>query len=276
MNSQQSPTTSSWETAIKCDSCDGVLDIKWYCKNCSASLCDLCKTKHKTDRFLGKHNIVLRTENVIRLLDLFKPEMCLMHRRREICGFCKDCSVTCCIPCIQKRHRQHNVITIDSTDMECKGKLISLVLDIQKQARLHVFRQSNRQEICSNEETLEEAKKFINDFRQKLKDTVDEACDEVMHQLYLQRTEQNNDMSCQSLRLQDFIDFIESGPYVRVVPKTPMSAYTRSEDQIGCVDQGATTMLMPSKAVKRKLRSDQIHFDDEIFRGLTKIVISIR
>ena len=91
MSSVQPPTVPPAQSTVTCDGCDAEFDVTWFCKVCPASLCDTCKQRHESDRFLKRHTIVKRTGNVIRSLDVSKIiQPCSEHPEREITVYCKD------------------------------------------------------------------------------------------------------------------------------------------------------------------------------------------
>ena len=192
--SSQEPHT---QATIKCEGCDTEFDINWFCKNCAASLCDACKVRHETDRFLSRHKIVPRTGQVIREHDSSKvTEPCPDHPTKEISGYCKDCDAPCCISCIAEKHRRHDVTTIEMKYMECEDKLNEMAMDIKKHTltQLQSSVEEFQEMLNSNEKKFEDVKKEINKFRQELKSTVDTACNSLVDEVDKKQKEQKNDI----------------------------------------------------------------------------------
>ena len=103
MSSIEPQITFPTQSTVKCKGCDSEFDIKWFCRNCSASLCDDCREEHRNNKFLSKHSVVPRTDNLIRALDSSKiSEPCSEHPEYAITGYCRDCDVPCCILCFNK------------------------------------------------------------------------------------------------------------------------------------------------------------------------------
>ena len=176
---------------------DTEFDINWFCKNCAASLCDACKVRHETDRFLSRHKIVPRTGQVIREHDSSKvTEPCPDHPTKEISGYCKDCDAPCCVSCIAEKHRRHDVTTIEMKYMECEDKLNEMATDIKKHTltQLQSSVEEFREMLDSSEKKFEDVKKEINKFREELKSTVDNACNTLVNELDQKQKEQKNDM----------------------------------------------------------------------------------
>ena len=185
------------QTTIKCEGCDTEFDINWFCKNCAASLCDACKVRHKTDRFLSRHKIVPRTGQVIREHDSSKvSEPCPDHPTKDISGYCKDCDAPCCISCIAEKHRRHDVTTIEMKYMECEDKLNEMAIDIKKHTltKLQLSVEEFQEMLNFSEKKFEDVKKEINKFRQELKNTVDTACNTLVDEVDKKQNEQKNDI----------------------------------------------------------------------------------
>ena len=200
MSSKQPHIVPPAQSTIKCAGCDSEFDINWFCKNCAASLCDICKTRHETDRFLRNHNIVPRTGSVIRTYDSSKVNaQCPEHPDREISVFCNDCGDPCCITCIAKKHRRHDVIAIEMKYMECEDKLNELVMDIKKNKIVEL--QSNieqlKEKLTSSEMQLGDMKEKVNKLKQELSflDPVDRSCDKFIIQLEQRQTKQKTVIS---------------------------------------------------------------------------------
>ena len=186
------------QTTIKCAGCDSEFDINWFCRNCAASLCETCKTRHETDRFLGSHKIVSRTGNIIRAHDSANVnELCEEHPDKRISGYCNDCGASCCMTCITMKHRRHDVFAIEMKYIECEDKLNDAVMDIKKYAivRLQSSIKDLKGKISISEKRFEEVKSKVNQFRQELKDTVDNSCDKLIIKLEGKQTEQKSEMS---------------------------------------------------------------------------------
>ena len=198
MSSKETHHVPPAQTTIKCDGCDTDFDIRWLCKNCRASLCDVCKAKHESDRFLGKHKIVSRTGRVIRELDSSKvSEICPKHPEQRISGYCNDCSAPVCMSCIEEGHRRHDVTAIESKYIECEDKLNDLATELKNNALAELQSSIKEfQEIFkSSENKFEDVKRKVNEYRQKLKTSVDTSCDELLSELELLKTESDGEIS---------------------------------------------------------------------------------
>ena len=198
MSSKQPSAIPPAQTTIKCAGCDAEFDVNWFCKHCSASLCNACKTRHKTDRFLGRHKIVSRTGSVIRAHDSSKVnELCAEHPDKEITVYCNDCGDPSCSSCLTEKHRRHDVIAIEMKYVECEDKLNDAVIDIKKNVIGHL--QSSitdlRRTLKLSESMFEEVQSEVNKFRQELKDNVDKSCDKLIFELEEKEIEQKTDIS---------------------------------------------------------------------------------
>ena len=197
MSSIQPSVVPPAQTTVTCRGCDAEMDINWFCKNCSASLCDLCKTRHESDRFLATHKIVPRTGRAIRALDSSKIiETCPDHPDKVVTGFCKDCDVPCCMQCIEERHQRHAITTIENKYMECEDQLNNLVIDLKRNGMTCIDSsiQELRGNLASNERKFENIKSEVNKFREELKETVDKSCDKLVTELDQKQTERTSEV----------------------------------------------------------------------------------
>ena len=189
----RSTTVPPAQTTVTCNGCDVDVDINWLCKNCSASLCNICKAQHESNKFLNKHKIVPRTGREIRILEsseIIQP--CQEHPTKETTGYCTTCDVPCCISCIEEWHQGHAFIAIEKKYIECEDQLNIMAMDLRKnemtQMEQHI--EELRQKLSSNEKTFEDIKTDINKFRRELKETVDMSCDKLVSEMEKEQTEQ--------------------------------------------------------------------------------------
>ena len=193
MSSKQPTVVPPTQATIKCDGCDDVFDVKWFCKNCPASLCVTCKQRHQTDRFLSKHTVVERTGSVIRTFDSSKiKEQCPEHSESEISMYCNDCSVPCCSNCVEEKHRRHDIVTIQKKYMETEDRLNDLVTDLEKNTlkRLQDNIEELRKTLSSHEKEFKTVAEMVNKFRKELKNAVDTSCDKTLDELNQMETKQ--------------------------------------------------------------------------------------
>ena len=193
MSSIQPLVVPPAQTTVTCHGCEVDIDINWFCKNCSASLCDLCKVQHENSKFLNKHKIVPRTGREIRILESSEIiEPCQEHPTKETTGYCTTCDVPCCISCIEERHQGHAFVAIEKKYIECEDQLNIMVMDLRKieMKRMEQHVEDLRQKLSSNERMFENVKSEVNKFRQELNDTVEKSCDKLVTGLEQEHTEQ--------------------------------------------------------------------------------------
>ena len=186
MSSVQPPTVPPAQSTVTCDGCDTEFDVTWFCKSCPASLCDTCKQRHESDRFLRRHTIVKRTGNVIRSLDVSKIiQPCSEHPEREITMYCKDCLVACCITCFEEKHDRHSFIAIEKKYMECEDELNEMLNSIEKSTltKLRANIDDFQRKLGLQETEFEEVKQGVDTFRKELKATVDRSCDKLLDEI---------------------------------------------------------------------------------------------
>ena len=185
------------QSTVTCKGCDSEFDVKWFCKNCTASLCDKCKQEHKDNKFLTDHKVVSRTADLIRIIESSKViESCPIHTDCDITVFCNDCDTPCCISCIEEKHQRHAIFGIAKKYMECEDKVNDLAIKLEKQTLqdLRSNIEELRQALTSHERSYEEVEKEVNKFRQELKAAVDESCESILSELKQNETNQSDDI----------------------------------------------------------------------------------
>ena len=197
MSSIQPPIVPPAQSTVTCDGCDTEFDVTWFCKICPASLCDTCKQRHESDRFLRRHTIVKRTGNVIRCLDVLKIiQPCPQHPEREITVYCKDCGVVCCIKCVEEKHERHAIITVERKYMEHEDELNELLSNIEKSTLTNL--RSNIDELGEKHDLqqmeFEAVKLEVEKFRKDLKITVDKSCDNLLGEVEQKETEMRSEI----------------------------------------------------------------------------------
>ena len=247
MSSRQQDVVLPTQATIKCDGCDDVFDVKWFCKSCPASLCNTCKHRHETDRFLSKHTVSERTGSVIRAFDSSKiKEPCPKHPESEITVYCNDCGAACCMTCVEENHQRHAIVTIEKKYMESEDKLNALVDDIEKNTlkRLRENIDDLRKALGDSERKFADVETKVNTFRTELKNAVDKSCDNLVDELKEIESKRNKEMQTIISDLEDQIkqnkSFIsmcgekvrKGGLYVLQYSPRPPAACVRSVDSL--------------------------------------------
>ena len=192
MSSIQPPAVPPAQSTVTCDGCDAEFDVTWFCKVCPASLCDTCKQRHESDRFLKRHTIVKRTGNVIRSLDVSKIiQPCSEHPEREITMYCKDCLVACCITCFEEKHDRHSFIAIEKKYMEREDELNEILNSIEKSTltKLRANIDDLQKTLGLQETEFEKVQQRVDIFRKELKTTVDRSCDKLLDEIEQKKIE---------------------------------------------------------------------------------------
>ena len=208
MSSKPPPVVFPTQSTIACDGCGEVFDVKWFCKHCSKSLCETCKARHDAG-----HKIVSRTGSVIRSFDSSKIiQPCPEHPEKELTAYCNDCRVTCCIKCIEKKHRRHDVVAIETKYMECEDDLNSVATDLKQnkvkplQLRLKELKES----LAFQEKTVDKAEKEVNRFRQGLKAEIDKSCDKLVFDMKQKQQELSDEIKFAISKIELNLKEIES------------------------------------------------------------------
>ena len=197
MSSIQPTIVPPAQSTVTCDGCDTAFDVTWFCKACPASLCNTCKQRHESDRFLRRHTVVKRTGHVIRSLDVSKIiQPCSEHPEKEITVYCKDCSVACCIMCIEEKHVRHEIIGIEKKYMEHEDELNEMLKHIENSTLTNLRSNINelREKLALKETEFKAVKEEVDEFRKELKTTVDRSCDKLLGDVEQRETEMRSEI----------------------------------------------------------------------------------
>ena len=213
MSLREANLTHPSQSIITCDRCGAEFDVTWFCKRCPASLCNDCKETHATETTLRDHTVVLRTGSVIRRFEVSQvTKPCQKHTAQDISVYCNDCGVPCCLTCIEKHHRRHDIIKIETKYMECEDELNTLAINLEKHTLTDLRSKIEKLQdsLKKNQNEFENVEKEIELFRKQMKDSVDRSCDKVLKVLNKTQDTQSSVFTAEIRTLEEKIKDIES------------------------------------------------------------------
>ena len=169
--------------------------MRWFCKNCSGSLCDTCKETHKTTALFRTHLVISRTQSVVRTHGPAKiAQECPHHKGKEISAYCKACDDACCIQCLVDNHQNHKFCQIDEAYLSAEKRLNSYINKVDDFVRQELEELTIRteQDIDNNENKISKVRTEVNAFRQEVKDTVDKSFDVLIDSIEKQNDERKS------------------------------------------------------------------------------------
>ena len=104
-----------YQTPVVCGNCETSKNVKSFCLNCDANLCDSCKTQliHR------KHTALPRTHPKVVAARMSMKLPCKQHPGEYYGTYCNTCQEPCCPKCIPKNHTKH-----DFSDLEVAAKVV--------------------------------------------------------------------------------------------------------------------------------------------------------
>ena len=169
-----------------------IISIK-YCTTCLKSLCEGCAKRHKRERGTCNHEISPRTGNLIRTSELSAiVNPCPVHSACNASRFCNECDNPCCIKCVDEKHQNHSIISIESKYLECEDKLNDLATNVERNIlpALVSNMEQLKEALKVRENGFQDVESEVNRFREELKAAVDERCDKLICDLIEKEIEQ--------------------------------------------------------------------------------------
>ncbi|XP_052680659.1 uncharacterized protein LOC128161417 [Crassostrea angulata] len=178
-----------------CKRNDKTVPAKHWCKTCTETICDDCKSFHSHVPLLQCHKIVRLSdvENLRKETEIDEP--CVIHKGKYVEVFCHDHDQLCCSTCFFTKHRFcKKVESIEDVTMELEESYGQITpkcfedvlknLDHERKMYRETVAHLNakKQEICKNTETkIEEIKSLLDkaqnqwmkQFEQKHSDAVE-------------------------------------------------------------------------------------------------------
>ena len=110
---------------------------------------------------------------------------CPRHKGKELSAYCKACSDACCILCLAEDHQNHKFCPIEYAYLNAEKRLNSYINELNGFVMNELEELTNQTEIEieTHENKIFKVKTKVNEFRQELKDAVDNSCDTLLDSL---------------------------------------------------------------------------------------------
>ncbi|XP_065937597.1 E3 ubiquitin-protein ligase TRIM33-like [Magallana gigas] len=159
-----------------CQRNDKTVQAKHWCKTCTETICDDCKSIHSYVPMLKDHKIVRLSdvEDLRKETEIDEP--CVIHKGKYVEVFCHDHDQLCCSTCFFTKHRFcKKVESMEDATIEleesygqitpsCFIDVLKKLGQIQEEYRKTVINlNAKKQEICTNTDTkIEEIKSLLD------------------------------------------------------------------------------------------------------------------
>ena len=139
-----------FKTKTNCDLCVGSEVASSHCKNCNCNLCEFCTQAHQKQRKTSYHSLVSIGDDTdssssgIRLVGSggsgsgypsrkastsSKTVLyCKEHRKEVTESYCEDCEILVCGKCVEERHAQHRLSSLQEVNEQYSELLHGLLL----------------------------------------------------------------------------------------------------------------------------------------------------
>lgn len=201
------------ETEIKtriCEICEDKVPAKWFCVDCTQSLCEKCKSHHLKSKASANCNVVaIGTQ---KKADIHGDECsCIYHPSETYRQFCRSCNEIVCSKCVICEHRKHEIINFDEALCEKKTRFQRKVDRIRKEHlpeirhRIIFIRKNQEEYSLSVKNSIHEVYKRHEIWKRK----AEEIRDKVLHDLRMSEKEDTETLIRTEHSLQEMSDEIE-------------------------------------------------------------------
>ena len=181
-----------FQTPVVCGGCETPKNVKSFCFNCDADLCDSCKGQmiHR------KHTVLPRTHPKVVAARMSMKLPCNQHPEEHYTTFCNTCQKPCCPNCIPKSHDRHSFSHLGQAAKNVRGKFATYTSKLDKEVlgNRQKLRDSVEQRLTKTKSDAERHKnavrkkcqtfrKSINDMETSLLTQIDKMLKEDMKQL---------------------------------------------------------------------------------------------
>ena len=118
-----------YQTPVVCGGCETPKNVKSFCFNCDADLCDSCKAQliHR------KHTVLPRTHPKVVAARMSMKLPCKQHPEENYTTFCNTCQKPCCPNCIPESHDRHSFSQLKQAAKDVRGKLAKYTSKLDKE-----------------------------------------------------------------------------------------------------------------------------------------------
>ena len=188
-----------------CNLCQGRSNVEWKCLSCQLLLCNTCKSNVHSKFKLADTHIIIDVKDIGTSIEDSYTEIeygkCNLHKNKETCLYCRDCSRLVCLKCVSETHQQHVLIDTDRIYTE-KESQVSNLIELYKQKITSI---TNINNICQKK--YEESKEKIIKRKEDLRTLLE---DHSKHLVYeLEEKSKNTDLGSKLDNLSETLDLLK-------------------------------------------------------------------
>ena len=161
-----------YQTPVVCGNCETHRNVKSFCLNCDANLCDSCKA-HLIHR---KHTVLPRTHPKVVAARISIKLPCKQHPGEYYGTYCNTCQKACCHKCIPKNHTKHDFSELDVAAKGVRDQLSKYAtkLDADILGKLTRVQDKIEQRLTKTKTNTEKHKKDVRQKCQTLRKSIDD------------------------------------------------------------------------------------------------------
>ena len=184
-----------YQTPVVCGGCETPKNVKSFCLNCDANLCDSCKAQliHR------KHTVLPRTHPKVVATRMSMKLPCKQHPGEYYGTYCNTCLKPCCPKCIPKNHDKHEFSELDVAAKGIREQLskYSTKLDKEILGNRENMKVTIEKRLTKTKTDAEKHKKAVRQKCQSLRKSIDVMETSLLTQIYKMLKEDINQMEKQ-------------------------------------------------------------------------------
>ena len=161
-----------YQTPVVCGNCETPKDVKSFCLNCDANLCEQCKAQliHR------KHTMLPRTHPKVVAARMSMKFQCKQHPGENYVTYCITCQKPCCPTCIPKSHDKHEFseLSVAAKDIRERLSTYTTKLDTEILVNRTKARDTIEKRLANTKTDAEKHKKIVRQKCQSLRKRIDD------------------------------------------------------------------------------------------------------
>ena len=161
-----------YQTPVVCGGCETPKNVKSFCFNCDADLCDACKGQliHR------KHTVLPRTHPKVVAARMSMKLPCKQHPEEHYTTYCNTCQTPCCPNCIPESHDRHSFSQLKQAAKDVRGKLAKYTTKLDKEVleNRKKIRDTMEQRLTKTKSDAERHKNAVRKKCQTLRKSIDD------------------------------------------------------------------------------------------------------
>ena len=161
-----------YQTPVVCGGCETPKNVKSFCLNCDANLCDSCKAQliHR------KHSVLPRPHPTVVAARMSMKLPCKQHPGEKYVTYCNTCQKPCCPTCIPKNHTKHDFSELDVAAKGVREQLSKYTTKLNKEilGDREKLRDTIEKRLTKTKTDAEKHKKAVRQKCQTLRQSIDD------------------------------------------------------------------------------------------------------